>query len=103
MMGDDLTMQFPFDGIDDMPRALRSAAVITPVGQTGSLKLQAKTMLQLAHRIEDGRVYFVVVEVDKPKSGLDAIFYAMVISVWLYAWVYAFIPAMARIILRWLA
>ena len=90
-----------WSSIDDMPRALRSMAVAVPEGyavQIGGLK--SRDLLLLARRIERAEPMVVVREVPKRLSGVEGILYAAFLAMTVCVWVFDFLPAMARVILR---
>ena len=102
-MAEHADMEFPYSGIDDMPRALRNGAVVTPEGKACRVNMARDTMLQLARRIENGGIHFVVVEVEKPVSGLKALLDALVYTFAIWCWVYRILPTMVHVVLGWLS
>lgn len=75
-------MDFGFNGIDDLPRVLRNAAVVG--GQIALQITDAKTALALARRIEEAaprggdEARLLIIERRPPMSHLEAVMYAFV-------------------------
>lgn len=100
-MSDVAEISVTWTDMEDMPRALRSAAVSTPKGYTVSLHgFTTKDLLIMARRLEDAAPLIVVREVPKARGGVEAVLYSAFLAVVVHVWMFGLIPIFAKAILR---